>query len=216
MHRLKVHRPLRVPAKAQAQGAQAPPGQACSQVPAHVQQGAQALPGQACLQVPARHRLKVHRPFRLRRARRCPHTQSRCTGPSRSGVPAGARKCSRCHRSSGPCCSTYHRGCYLFICQASQVQQMPQVLSPYCSTDRRGSCARRPRFSRCRRFSSGQVPIAAQTTVGLVPGVQVQQMPQVLRSLLQHGPPWVYCQASQVQQSAAQTPWVLCRAFQVQ
>ena len=92
--------------------------------------------------------------------------------------------------------------------------------------------------------SVGSVPIAAQTVVGLVPGVpgsadaagshqvrsllqhkplwvlcqasQVQQMPQVLRSLLQHGPQWVYCQTSQVQQSAAQTPWVLCRAFQVQ
>ena len=41
-----------------------------------------------------------------------------------------------------------------------------------------------------------QVPIAAQTTVGVpdVPGSE----PQVLRSSLQHGPPWVYCQASQV------------------
>ena len=125
----------------------------------------------------------MHRPFRLRRARGCPHTQSRCTGPSRSGVPAGARKCNSCHRSSGPCCGTYHRG---LICQASQVQQMPQVLSPYCSTDRRGSCARRPRFSRCRRFSSGQVPIAAQTTVGLVPGVRVD--PKLLPKTSSEGP----------------------------
>ena len=80
-----------------------------------------------------------------------------------------------------------------------------------------------------------QVPIPAQTVVGLVPGVpgsadaagshqvpiadrplrvlcqasQVQQMPQVLRSSLQHEPPWVYCQVSQVQLSAARALGVL-------
>ena len=188
--RLKVHRPLRVrrackclqmhrlkvqvPAYAQAQGAQAltgaskgtgsrctgPSGSGVLAGARKVHrsgvltgaskaqaQGAQALPAQA---------------------RRCPHTQSGCTGPSRSGVPAGARKCSR---PSGPCCSTYHRGCYLFI-------------------------VRRPRFSRCRRSS---VPIAAQIVVGLVPGVpgsaDAAGSHQV-RSLLQHRPLWVLCQAS--------------------
>ena len=128
MHRLKVHRPyrvLQVPAYAQVQDAQAltsaskgtgsrctgPSGsgvlagaRTCAgsrctgpsgsdvltgaskaQAP-----GAQALPAQACSQVPTH--------------------SSRCTGPSRSGVPVGTRKCSRCHRSSGLCCSTYHRG----------------------------------------------------------------------------------------------------------
>ena len=103
------------------------------------------------------HRLKVHRP--------CKGTGSRCTGPSGSGVLAGVNAL-KVHRPLHVPAHAQAQGAQKFTCQASQVQQMPQVLSPYCSTDCRGSCARRPRFSRCRRFSSGQVPIAAQT-VGL-------------------------------------------------
>ena len=127
MHRFKMHRPLQVPAKAQAQGAQALPGQACSQVPAHVQaQGAQALPGQTCLQVPVRHRLQVHRPFRLRRARRCPHTHQRCTGPGQACPWAPANVAD----ATGP----------QFFVAAHTTVGFVLV-----------SFVRRPRLSRCRR-----------------------------------------------------------------
>ena len=102
VHRpLRVRRALQVPAKAQAQGAQTLPGQACLQVPAQAQ-GAQTPPGQACLQCLQMHRLKVHRHSGsgvlagartcagvLASVRKC--TGSSCTGPSWSGVFAGAR-----------------------------------------------------------------------------------------------------------------------------
>ena len=214
---------LQVPA--QAQGAQAPPGQACLQVPANAQaQGAQALPGQACLQVPAyaqarctgpyrcqqRHRLKVHRPVRVRRARRCPHmyskvhrpfrvrrayrcqqgTGSRCTGPSGSGVLAGAHTLNQgAQAPPGQACPQAPAN----VADATGPQVLVAAIPPWVLFI---YFVRRPRFSRCRR---SLVPIAAQTVVGLVPGVpgsaDAAGSHQV-RSLLQHRPLWVLCQAS--------------------
>ena len=160
--RLKVHRPRRVrrackclQINAQAQGAQALSGQACLQVPPYAQaQGAQALPG-ACKGTGSRctgpsgsgvlagvNALKVHRPLHVPAC-----TGSRCTEIHLSGVPGSAD-------AAGPQSLLQHRPSWV-LCQASQVQQMPQVLirsGPYCSTDC-GSCARRPRFSRCHRSS---------------------------------------------------------------
>ena len=135
VHRLRrVRRACNLQINAQAQGAQTLSGQACLQVPPYAQaQGAQALTGA------------------------CKGTGSRCTGPSGSSVLAVSTHL----RCTGPCmCPRMHR---LKVHRNSLVRRPSSVdaagPSPYCSTDRRGSCARRPRFSRCRRFSSGQVPI---------------------------------------------------------
>ena len=145
MHGLKVHRPLQVAAKAQLK----------------VHRPFRVRRARRC---PHMYRLKVHRPFRVRRAYRCQQgTGSRCTGQSGSGVLADARTLNQgAHAPPGQACPQAPANV--------AVATGPQVLVAAHATV--GLFVRRPRFSRCRRSS---VPIAAQTVVGLVPGVRCRR-----------------------------------------